>query len=405
MWLNATPALSSRPMADRWETDPFPPLPTFIAPACVFAAMRNSSTVFHGASARTVMAAGSAFRRAIGSNFVWSNLAKAWRGNVLTSAVNMHSLWPSGRLPSTSFIPTTPLAPGLLFTTKDCWGRCFLAASAKTPANASVPPPAAAGTMISIGALGHPSAEARATTKGRADMPSDCRRCRRRHTARLAPAALADMAGSRFLAGMLLSPWVGCRVWPFLSPVAGSVAPIGPYWPLLAPALAARGRSGHDQHQSGAECQAGRQEEHGRDRASGAVFDPWHCVLGDEASQVADGVDGGQSGRCAGAFEKARWQAPENRHPREDAGRCQTQEHELQRRGLQQRRQQQAKGPEECRRDDVGCLRVGMRGRPGNGVQTDGHQHPRDHIEQPVVRVADAKALDHRGQPIAQSVG
>jgi len=60
MWPNLAPVLSSSAAAARCQIEPLPELPTRTLSGDFFAAARNSSMVFHGASAFTVIAAGSA---------------------------------------------------------------------------------------------------------------------------------------------------------------------------------------------------------------------------------------------------------------------------------------------------------------------------------------------------------
>src|SRR3712207_4665788 len=75
---------------------------------------RNSSLAFQGASFRTVMAAGSAFSRAIIRKSLAVNLAWLSRGRMASSTVIKAILYPSGLAFTTSAMPMAPLAPGFL---------------------------------------------------------------------------------------------------------------------------------------------------------------------------------------------------------------------------------------------------------------------------------------------------
>ncbi|MNT09487.1 hypothetical protein D3C72_1442730 [compost metagenome] len=86
------PVLSPRAVAAKCQMEPLPALPTPVLPGSFLDAARNSSIVFQGASARTVIAAGSALNWMIGVTSSYENLAKPMGFKVTNSTVTTASL-------------------------------------------------------------------------------------------------------------------------------------------------------------------------------------------------------------------------------------------------------------------------------------------------------------------------
>src|ERR1700676_3322248 len=69
----------------------------------------------------------------------------------------------------------------------------------------------------------------------------------------------------------------------------------------------------HEEGHQAASCEARRQKEHWRDRASARIADPRYDVLRDEATKVAHRIDRSEPCRRRSASQEFRRQAPQHR--------------------------------------------------------------------------------------------
>ena len=86
------PVFSPSAAAAKCQIEPLPALPTDTLPAVFLASARNSCSVFQGASACTVMAAGSALNWMMGWMSSWLNFASPMGLSVTSSTVTTASL-------------------------------------------------------------------------------------------------------------------------------------------------------------------------------------------------------------------------------------------------------------------------------------------------------------------------
>src|SRR3954468_8942376 len=145
----------------------------------------------------------------------------------------------------------------------------------------------------------------------------------------------------------------------------------------------------NDEYHGGAQREADRQEEHRGQITAGGVLDHRHDILGDEAAEVADRIDGGNAGRGCGALEEGTRQRPEDWLAGEDAGGGAAEKSELEGVAGNQHAQDETGSAKESGDDDMPGLLVGAGGVARVPPQSEGAREPGDDVEKPVRGVGD----------------